>query len=376
MDPSNAVTLMGQFLAQDVALWGGLQSPWLSWLGSGAILLFFLWHAGMLLSGASSTRVSFKRILPTLAALAKNKKRFEEDWLTIWMAWDRNQTRPANPTLTQPDIDNAKTLDRVLQQDTLFQRSWAQFRKTLIIERVPWHIDPRIYSTRHAEEFFSQQALFNSRLNLEFYSQLPALVTGMGLLLTFIALLIGLSKLHADGSHIIGIQGLINGLAGKFLTSIVGLICANTFVLIEKAVLFRLGAAHQEFLNLLDELFPRKTMEQMLEDRVPPLEENEGRMPAHPALSQRRQDDQALVQRQLTADLALAIREGVEPSIKELNRSIHELSRCLAGITPHETLSDTDLDPRAVDETSALHTVSLGKLELFGRSSARSRLVP
>ena len=96
---------------------------------------------------------------------------------------------------------------------------------------------------------------------------MPSLLTGIGLLFTFMALLVGLSKLqlHTDGHTIVGIQGLINGLAGKFLTSIVGLLCANLFTFIEKPAMFRLLAAHHICMQHLDELFPRKTLEQLLE---------------------------------------------------------------------------------------------------------------
>ena len=60
-------------------------------------------------------------------------------------------------------------------------------------------------------------------------------------------------------------RGLINGLAGKFLTSIVGLMVANLFTFIEKPMVSRLMHAHHDFLGLMDQLFPRKTMEQILE---------------------------------------------------------------------------------------------------------------
>jgi hypothetical protein len=136
------------------------------------------------------------------------------------------------------------------------------------VERTAWFIEPRVFSTRTAADFFPRD-LLNGRLNLSFYHQFPSLITGIGLLLTFLAILIGLSKLHADGSHIVGIQGLINGLAGKFLTSIVGLVCANLFVLIEKSALHRLATTQQQFVTMVDELFPRKTMEQMLENFTP-----------------------------------------------------------------------------------------------------------
>ena len=62
---------------------------------------------------------------------------------------------------------------------------------------------------------------------------------------------------------------MINGLAGKFLTSIVGLLCANLFVLLEKSAMHRLATTQQQFVTMVDELFPRKTMEQMLENFTP-----------------------------------------------------------------------------------------------------------
>jgi hypothetical protein len=70
--------------------------------------------------------------------------------------------------------------------------------------------------------------------------------------------LIGLSKLHANGSQIEGIQGLINGLAGKFVTSVVGLACANGFMILEKSLSYRLANQHRHVVALLDEMFPRK----------------------------------------------------------------------------------------------------------------------
>lgn len=63
-----------------------------------------------------------------------------------------------------------------------------------------------MFATRTAAEFFPRD-LLNSRLNLAFYHQFPVVDYGGGLLFTFLAILIGLSKLHADGSHIVGIQG-------------------------------------------------------------------------------------------------------------------------------------------------------------------------
>ena len=87
-------------------------------------------------------------------------------------------------------------------------------------------------------------------------------MTGMGLMFTFLAILIGRSELHANGSEIDGIQELINGLSGKFVTSIVGLACANAFTLLEHSLWQRLDNRHRECISLLDEMFPQKAADQ------------------------------------------------------------------------------------------------------------------
>ncbi len=257
-----------------------------------------------------------------------------------------------------------------MQKEPMFRHPWIQFRKTLILEHVPWFVEPRIFSTRRAEGIFTQDTLLSHRVNLAFYCQLPSLVTGIGLLLTFLALFIGLSKLHADGHDIIGIQGLINGLAGKFLTSIVGLIAATMFTFVEKPMVFRLMKAHHTFLGLIDELFPRKTMEQMLEQLTPvhggqvgnktvsvkePREHFEGSgtnslavplndlTAAVRALRQWKQDEQAAAQR-TTADLSRVVREEFSTPLKELNDSIHDLTAMLKDMHANRPQTDMTLD--------------------------------
>jgi hypothetical protein len=151
--------------------------------------------------------------------------------------------------------------------DPAMSQAWAQYRKTLVLEEVAWFQEPRIFSTQHAEELFTFDRLFARRVHYAWYSHVPSFVTGISLLLTFVALLMGLSHLHADAQGIQGLQGLINGLAGKFLTSIVGLLCANVYSLVEKRVSVRLVTAHQELVDSLEGLFPRKMLEQWLEEQ-------------------------------------------------------------------------------------------------------------
>ena len=360
-----------EFLSRDTAFFGGPQSPMLSWLGSFGIVLFFVWQVIRLTSEVARARRPFDRIGPMLSALANDRGDVDRERFTnralVGFTPHTYQTPSAS---TRIDCDDLQSVETAMQKEPMFRHPWVQFRKTLILEQTPWFIEPRIFSTRRAEDIFTQDMLLNHRVNLAFYSQLPALVTGIGLLMTFLALFIGLSRLHADGSEIVGIQGLINGLAGKFLSSIVGLIAANLFTLIEKPMVFRLMNRHQTFLDLLDKLFPRKTMEQMLEQLTPvhgsqgknrpvsgrePHELYEGSrtdslaLPiaeltsAVRSLAQWKQDEQAARQR-MTDELPRVFREEFTAPMKELNDSIHDLTRFLKDAHAHRSQTTMTLD--------------------------------
>lgn len=255
-----------QLLTQDVAPFGFLSAPLISWCGSAGLALFFLWQLTRLFQKSTQTVQPFARVSRCLGQLVNERRHLDQDNFTIHPsgALKTNQdTAPAH--LDRRDGKDLQLLDTTFQQEPWLAPAWKQYRKTLVTEQVAWYMEPRIFSSRSAHDFFSLETIFRGQLNLAWYQQVPSLLTGIGLLLTFVALLVGLSKLHADGHGIAGIQGLINGLAGKFLTSIVGLVCSTLFTLLEKPLLFRLFSAHQHCLHLIDDLFPRKTLEQILE---------------------------------------------------------------------------------------------------------------
>lgn len=262
MNTRNAI----QLLTQDVAPLGALSAPLVSWCGSAGLTIFFLWQVTRLYQLSTRTAQPFARVTRCLDKLAQERLQLDQDGLMLHSPGAlKNRTQEPPPHLDRRDGKDFQLIDTTFQREPWLSPAWKQYRKTLVTEQVAWYIEPRIFSSRSAQELFSLETVFRGKLNLAWYQQVPSLLTGVGLLLTFVALLVGLSKLHADGHGIAGIQGLINGLAGKFLTSIVGLVCATAFTLIEKPLMFRLFSAHQQCTHLIDDLFPRKTLEQILE---------------------------------------------------------------------------------------------------------------
>ncbi|MBH0200404.1 MAG: hypothetical protein HP497_13480 [Nitrospira sp.] len=244
-------------LSHDMALVGGIQSPLLSWLGAGGILLLCLWHSIGLVLGTRQIQQAFARLHPTVARLASARRQASQEWILLPHV-AKKQKQQAQPQGARRDLDDLQELDRVMRAEPTFAGDWLSYRKTLVVEQAAWFMEPTVSTERSATEHFSFSALCATRLNVRFYQQLPSFLTGVGLMFTFLAILIGLSKLHANGSQIEGIQGLINGLAGKFVTSVVGLACANSFMILEKSLSYRLANHHRRLVSLLDEMFPQK----------------------------------------------------------------------------------------------------------------------
>lgn len=253
-------------LGRDVSIWG-LTSPLLSWVGSIGLLLFFGWQVTKLFLDASRATAPFTAVEPLLTSLAEEIEPSDLRHAFDRAVADRRDAPPAGKPAgrEETDFDRLTQLDMEMRATGAFRRPWVQFRKTLLIEHVVWFKEPRIFSTHRAEEFFTQEVTLQGSIDLGFYEQVPSLITGLGLLLTFVAICGGLNRLHAEGPIITGVQGLINGLAGKFLTSIVALICANLFVLLERPMVGRLLDRHAGFLTLLEESFPRRTVEDLLD---------------------------------------------------------------------------------------------------------------
>ena len=131
---------------------------------------------------------------PTLANLAASRKSLQSEWLVVPNLSDMKKA--ANQDGAQPervDLDDLHTLDKAMRREPRLEQAWLHFRKTFVVERTAWFIEPKVFATRTAAEFFPRD-LLNSRLNLAFYHQFPSLITGVGLLFTFLAILIGLEQ--------------------------------------------------------------------------------------------------------------------------------------------------------------------------------------
>ncbi|MDH4083333.1 MAG: hypothetical protein OEV99_05640 [Nitrospira sp.] len=370
MDLSHLFEDLWRVVSQDVTIVGGIQGPMLSWIGVTGILALFLWHGTMLLRSLFKLRQILSRFYSSVLPLAVARQQSAKDWLVI-PALAKKRVRPNETPEVRRDLDDLQTLDRMFRAEPAFEKEWLSYRKTFAVEQSVWFLEPTVYSRRSATEFFSFEAFCAGQLNVRLYRQLPSFLTGIGLLFTFIAILIGLSKLHANGPHIEGIQGLINGLSGKFVTSIVGLACANAFTLLENSMWHRLENQHRTCLSLLDELFPQKAADH----HVPISQAMNGasasvvspiRSDGPPQLSEVLQQRLSSTMAALTsATQALIAQNSKQPSMKydDLPREIaHEVQRALRPIMNPLLEAVQDLT-RAINSQSSSVQLSQPEIE-------------
>lgn len=125
------------------------------------------------------------------------------------------------------------------------------------------------FLTDPPNEVLPYEALTSS-LRKDVYRSLPGVLTGVGLALTFIAILIALYGVHYDKANtvepITGIDILINGLSGKFLSSVIALLCSIGFTFFEHSQSARLRKGYAETITTLRSVIPRLTTARILLD--------------------------------------------------------------------------------------------------------------
>ena len=96
------------------------------------------------------------------------------------------------------------------------------------------------------------------------YRNASVIITGVGLLATFLAILVALLDVRLANNRIQGLDLLIQGLSGKFLSSVVAVACATTLVFFEKSLFHpvkeRTLALGMTLRNLLPRLLPSQIL--------------------------------------------------------------------------------------------------------------------
>jgi ABC-type transporter Mla subunit MlaD len=161
------------------------------------------------------------------------------------------------------------SLRQVFEKVPRLELAWRGYDSQLLLRPDALGAD-HFWSSESANLAFSSQAVIDPYINRSLYSAVPSIVTGLGLMFTFIAILIALLDVRLVNSRVQGVELLIQGLSGKFLSSIAALLSATIFVVIEKRLFYGLDKNRLRLVATLDGMIPRLSPTRILVD----LEQN------------------------------------------------------------------------------------------------------
>ncbi len=153
----------------------------------------------------------------------------------------------------------------ILGKSPMLSHAWNSYAST-VVGRPMGAGEEQFWGSESADASFTESALWGRRLNRAFYNSLPGVVTSTGLLFTFLAILVALLDVRIDTqtNQIQGLPLLIEGLSGKFVSSIAALLAATIFLLVEKPLAHRLSKARLRLVSSIDELVPRLSSTRVL----------------------------------------------------------------------------------------------------------------
>jgi hypothetical protein len=127
------------------------------------------------------------------------------------------------------------------------------------------------FITRAIRDSLPEEDVVDSFYNSAFHQAVPGILTALGLLATFVAILMALAGVTYNPRDamrpVSGIDQLINGLSGKFLSSIIALILSVIFTLLEKKICDRqLRNSYDAMIKRCRDVFPFLTQSRILLD--------------------------------------------------------------------------------------------------------------
>lgn len=179
-----------------------------------------------------------------------------------------NESREVlRPRGRDPKEEFAKTFhERRPKMEEDFGRPWREFAATLI-EPDPGS-EPQIYRSPHAaSRYFNSSTLFEQTSSFVSSRSIPNLLTGIGILGTFIGLAAGVGAAQSGLSSgtpdeiTESLQQLLRGASLAFLTSIVGIGCSIIFTLVTRRASGSLTRGVDEWVKSLESCLKRTTTE-------------------------------------------------------------------------------------------------------------------
>lgn len=226
---------------------------------------------------------------------------------------------------------------------------WKKFERTLFKSKAEG-----VLMTQDPEAFYNDRTLLEN-LPLDLFRAMPGIFTGLGLLGTFAGITVGISGIDLGNVETMksGIEVLLSGTKTAFLTSVVGLILALGYNLLDNWIYRPYTKKLATLIDQLNTLFPSKSLEEFLSNQAEQAEEQTDAMRELNGELVGRLEDM-FVKLSQSIDVALknnlteSFTNSLEPVFQDLSQSIDKL-----GSSAGDTLSKS-IEQGAGDQIQGL----------------------
>ena len=233
----------------------------------------------------------------------------------------------------------------LFEKDKALKHLWQEFRKTLHEQK---ELDTTtgemkivaLRPTVPAEMYFNTQALVDNRLGTEFFKHLPGIFTGVGIIGTFLGLILGLQAFQVSETPSVvrtSLNSLLHGVWEAFLVSAAAITLAMVVTVIEKLLLASLYRKVEELNQALDSQLQAGAGEEYLSRLVKASEEGaaQTKILKDSLVADLKQVLSELTERQITAmnagnaSLGQAIGTHIQAS---LQKPLEDIARATGGL--------------------------------------------
>ncbi len=159
--------------------------------------------------------------------------------LSIYLTFARKisvtelRLRRLTESLNRKDVTSIASLELAIAgtNDQQLHSLMMETKDNLV--EIEGDLGPEFYSLRNYSEIWTARGILTGRLNLSLFETMPNILIGIGLMFTFIFLALALADagtaMDVTAERDNAMQSLIANAGGKFITSIVGLLCSLTW---------------------------------------------------------------------------------------------------------------------------------------------------
>ena len=195
----------------------------------------------------------------------------------------------------------------IVRKNEILRAAWNDFDRSVVTRMNADKGYDEVFSVVDAGDILSFSAVTKT-MNISYWQNFGGAFTGVGILGTFVGLVVGLSGVDLTSSDVSvlkdGIGNLLGGISLAFVTSLIGILFALVYGGVHQHYLGKLQAAVTRFAARIEALYPRRSAEWWL------------------AESHRQSEEQTKTLKNLSQDVASSLADMLA---EQMNRGVAEL---------------------------------------------------